>query len=180
VARIFERRGARGPTVLVLPEAAFALLRHVVSELGEMIGASAPGPVTDRLFPRAYLDPTEEEAEREWQALVHDDLARGRIEAVAAVIADIDAARPAGRGLAEVALDGDAAETRWLTVLNDCRLALGTVLDAREDEPLEFPADDPRAASVEVYEFLGAVQDDLLAVLEGDLPEEGTEPDPLY
>ena len=42
---------------------------------------SSVDAVTQRLFPRAYLDPTEEEAESQWQELVHDDLVEARLDA---------------------------------------------------------------------------------------------------
>ena len=125
----------------------------------------APGDaVRRRLFPRAYLDPTEEEAEAEWQRLVHGDLVDGRRAALETV----------GRTLAhstqhkdryELVLSDEEAEA-WLVVLNDARLALGTVLDVTEaTDPSAFDPDHPDAGSFAVYWWLGLVQEHLVAAL---------------
>ena len=70
-----------GPTdalVLTLLEGEVALLSDVAGRARALSSCNptATTPATERLFPRAYLDPTEEEAETEWQSLVHDDLVR--------------------------------------------------------------------------------------------------------
>ena|SRR5690349_17892142 len=180
MAELFERRKKDRRLVLSLPAQVAVLLRQVVVELGEMFAAPTPGAVSDRLFPRAYLDPTEEQAETQWQDLVHDDLVQGRAEAVAAVAAAIDGATPARNDWVTIVIDGDDAETQWLTLLNDARLALGTVLGVTQDDPLAFADGDPRAATAEVYSLLGAIQDDLIDVLLDDLPEAGTAGEPEY
>jgi hypothetical protein len=180
VAELFERRKKDRRLVLSLPAQAAVLLRQVILELGEMFAAPTPGAVSDRLFPRAYLDPTEEEAETQWQDLVHDDLVQGRADAVAAVAAALDGATPGRNDWVTIVIDGDDAEMQWLTLLNDARLALGTILGVSQDEIMTFADGDPRAATAEVYHLLGAVQDDLIDVLLGDLPEEGTAGEPQY
>ena len=45
-------------------------------------------PARSRLFPRAYLDPTEESEEAEWQALVHPELLRERLDALELITGD--------------------------------------------------------------------------------------------
>jgi len=170
----FKRRKRDGRVVVTLPAAAVQLVRQIVGELGDVIASPPPGEVANRLFPRAYLDPTEEQAEQQWQSLVHDDLVRARLAAVSAMVADLDTASPTTRDRVEIVLDRDA-ETRWLTVLNDARLTLGTALGVTEDEPLEFPDDDPRAAGADVYALLSALQGELVEVLLDDLPETGTD-----
>ena len=88
-------------------------------------------PVLERLFPRAYLDPTEEEAEAEWQRLVHDDLVDGRRQALATVERTLAGAM-VRRGRFELTLNEEQAQA-WLAVINDARLALGTRLEVTED-----------------------------------------------
>ena len=44
----------------------------------------------ERLFPKAYLDPTEEGREREYAALVHADLMRSRLDRLAEVVATLE------------------------------------------------------------------------------------------
>jgi hypothetical protein len=180
MGELFQRRKKDRRLVLTLPAQVAVLLRQVVVELGDMFAAPTPGAVSDRLFPRAYLDPTEEEAEVQWQDLVHDDLVQGRAAAVAAIAAALDGATPGRKDWVTIVIDGDEAETQWLTLLNDARLALGTVLGVTQDDPLVFPEGDPRAATAEVYYLLGAVQDDLIDVLLDDLPEAGTAGEPQY
>ena len=56
------------------------------------------GDVRDRLYPRAYLDPTEETAQGEYDALVHDDLVRARRDAFAVIVDRLESAAPNNRG----------------------------------------------------------------------------------
>ena len=100
-------------------------------------------PVRDRLFPRAYLDPTADEDERGWQAAVHGDLVKQKSEAVEALIASLDVDLPKGDRHLEVALDGPTVE-QWAAALNDVRLALGVVLEIT-DEEINVSRRDPRA-----------------------------------
>ncbi len=172
--RPVKRRRRDGRVVVTLPAPVAQLLGQVVAELGEVFASPPAGDVMNRLFPRAYLDPTEENAEQEFQSVVHDDLVRSRVDAVAAMVADLEAATPASSDRVEIVLDNEA-EHRWLTVLNDARLTLGTVLGVTEDEPLDFPDDDPRAAGADMYALLSALQGELVEVLLDDLPETGTD-----
>ena len=176
---VFNRRKRDRVLVCTLPEPYAELLKQIVRELAEMIAAPPPGDVTDRLFPRAYLDPTEEEAEQEWQSFVHDDLVRAKADALEGVLADLNGARPAGAERVAIELD-EEGESRWLTVLNDARLTLGTVLGVSEEEELAFPPDDPRAIRAEIYEVLTDLQHDLVDVLLAEQPEAGTAGEPEY
>jgi len=159
-----------GTLQLTLPEGFVDVLVDVFDDLASFLDAPPPGAVTDRLFPTAYLDPTEEAAEREWQAAVHDDLARGRAEGARTLIEQLRAARRRA-GAVEVHVAGDDAEILWLTVLNDARLAMGTSLGVEAERDLEFPPDDPRAGLVEVYDALTALQFELVEALSAALPE---------
>jgi hypothetical protein len=174
MARLFERRRKDGHVVVTLPEDAVTLLKQVVSEVAQVVAAPPEGELKERLYPRAYLDHTEEDAERQWQDLVHDDLVQSRVGAVTSVIADLDDAAATGRDNVEIVLDDDA-QTRWLTALNDARLTLGTLLGVSEEEPLEFAADDPRATTAAVYELLGEIQADLVDTMLSGLPKEGSD-----
>ncbi|MBV8950924.1 MAG: DUF2017 family protein, partial [Actinobacteria bacterium] len=100
------RRNRRGELVARLRPEELALLRGLPNELRALIddpvpadpdviradpeGDAAPEaaePIDDavrrRLFPIAYLDPTEEDAEQEWQRIVHPELVRSKLEALA-------------------------------------------------------------------------------------------------
>ncbi len=169
--RTFKRR-RDGRLVVTLPEDAVLVLRQITDDLGQMVAAREPGPVTDRMFPRAYLDPTEEAAEHDWEELVHDDLSQSRNEALHALLADLDGAERTKGDRMQMVLDPDG-EARWLTALNDARLALGTLLGVTEDEGPEYPEDDPRAAGAHIYVFLTALLGDLVEVLLDETPESG-------
>lgn len=177
MTRPFKRRRRDGKLVVTLPVPVVELLRQVVDELSDVVAAPPEGAVGDRLFPRAYIDPTEERAEQDWQELVHDDLVRSRTEAIRAVLSDLDAGTPKGRDDIETVLD-EAAEGRWLTVLNDARLALGTAIGVTEDEPPVLADDDPRATGFQVYALLTHIQSELVEVLLGEIPPEGSGDDP--
>src|SRR5262249_45052113 len=138
---LWFRRGKRDTVVCRVPAEIAEGLAEILSQVEEGRRAPQPRPVTDRLFPRASLAPPEEPAGREWQWLVHDDLAQGRIDALAATVGELRDAPRVSRGDIEVALDDESA-MRWCLVLNDARLMLGTALDVRDDEDLEFDADD--------------------------------------
>jgi hypothetical protein len=167
VPRTFKRRKRDGSIVVTLPDAARAILVHVLDDIASVVAEPPVGDVADRLYPRAYLDPTEESAEQQWQALVHDELVKSRVQAIAATRVELEGSQP-------IALDEDGA-TRWLTVLNDARLTLGTILGVTEEEPLVFAPDDPRAAASDVYALLTALQGDLVEVLLGELPATGVD-----
>ena len=68
----------------------------------------------------AYLDPTEETAQAEYDALVHDDLVHSRKRALLSIVEGLDGATPNGRGEIEITLGPDE-ELQWLTAVNDAR-----------------------------------------------------------
>ena len=153
------RRG-RGDTLILSlapEEAQFLALLPV--ELREVFDGPLNDPAGRRLFPRAYLDPTEEEAETEWKAMVHPDLMRQRLDALATVTASLGRATRQGDFM-ELALEPDDVHA-WLGVLNDVRLVLGTRLEITEDE-WEIEADDPRAGAFGVYAWLSQLEQDLV------------------
>ena len=71
---------------------------------------------------------------------------------------------PTGGGVVE--LGEDDAEA-WIAALNDMRLALGTLLDIGPDTPEIFPAGDPRAPHLGVYQWLTGLQEYLVLGLMG-------------
>lgn len=122
-------------------------------------------PVRERLFPRAYLDPTEETAEMTWAAFAHPELLESRVNTLIMMIDSLkrlDVAPPdrdAGN-LKMVLLSPEETEC-WLKGLNDLRLALGTKLDITEDDQVISP-DDPHSQLRDIYHWLTALQQELL------------------
>jgi len=157
-----DRRGSS--VVLTLHVREVEVLQTVFADLGRMFSDhSSVDVVTQRLFPRAYLDPTEEDAERHWQELVHDDLVESRLTSMTDVVRSLDSALPV-RGMRdgrELVL-GDALVAHWIGVLNDARLAVGTALNVTAE--WDFDALDPDDPSYELHalyawmtELLGAL-----------------------
>jgi hypothetical protein len=163
------RRDRSGQVALRFEPIEIETLAGVVADLRAVVEAGAgDDPVSRRLFPRAYLDPTEEEAEVEWQALVQPDLLRVRLDALTAVTDGLEGAVPARHGDLEIVLD-EQSEAQWLGVLNDARLALGTALDVTEETELrDFAADDPGRDQFLLYSALTSLQGELIEALLGE------------
>jgi uncharacterized protein DUF2017 len=162
------RRLRAGAIEVALAEPEADVLRHLRSELLTVLdadGARQP-QVWERLFPRAYLDATEEEAEREWQRLVHSDLLEGKRRALDVVSGSLEGGTTR-RGRVSARLDPEEAHA-WLTALTDVRLVLGTSLEITEDVDLASvdPADD-RAPAYHLYGWLTWLQGELVETLMG-------------
>jgi hypothetical protein len=165
----FRRNRSEGFDV-VLEAGEAAVLTRLCEELTTLLSVEegeepeAGDPVLERLFPRAYLDPTEEDAESDWQRLVHGDLLDGRRRALATVEGTLAGAE-LRRNRFELTLSEEQA-LDWLAVLNDARLALGTRLEVTEELDLSgLDPDDPDTAPFAVYWWLGVLEERLIDVL---------------
>jgi len=135
-----------------------------IEELSAAIGAAGPtsppeDPVLARLLPDAYRD--DPEAAGEFRRYTEQGLRSGKVAAAQTVLDTL----PAGGG--HVRLGPEDAQA-WLRALNDVRLAIGTVLGITEDYEDEMEAAswaDPRSAYLEVYHWLGYLQDSLVRAL---------------
>jgi hypothetical protein len=136
--------------------------------LAALVGLSAEpvvppdDPVLARLLPSAYRD--DDAAAAEFRRYTDADLrARKRANAVA-----VRRSLPDGGGRLE--LDRDQCD-QWLECLNDLRLALGTALGVTEDtDPEEYDEGHPARQALEVYGWLGWVQESLLSCVEPRVP----------
>ena len=165
MSRFKRLRGGR--LQATLDPAEVDLLSALPDELRTLYESDDPGdPVHDRLFPRAYLDPTQEEAEDEWQQMVHPELLRERLEALDLIVASLRRGAE-HRDKLRVELSEDETQA-WLGVLNDTRLALGTRLGVTEETDYSRldPAD-PSTASYAMYMWLTELQGDLVETLLG-------------
>jgi hypothetical protein len=185
VAR-FKRK--KSGIVITVDPMMSALLTQVIGELFEVIGplpeptegaawardlglagvgdapaASSPqDPVTARLFPDAYRD--DDEAAQDFRRFTEEELRATKAAHAKRLLSSL----PKEGGTLTLDEDDSAA---WLGALNDARLALGTSLEITEDTSYELAvleADEPRAVRLQVYLWLGELQESLLFALAGD------------
>lgn len=132
------------------------------AELGEE-PLDTSDPVLARLFPSAYTD--DADAEADFRRYTESTQRRTKIEQAGVVLAAIRAGRE-GRGRVLIPA---AATQAWLQTVSALRLSLAVRLgietadDAARLEALE--EDDPRAFVHHVYEWLGYFVESLLAKL---------------
>ncbi len=169
MSRRFTRKG--DVVRLTLSEPERDLLRRLPEELRtSYVSDDADDAIAARLFPNAYLDPTEEAREREWQALVRPELLREKLAALELVVASLDVVEAGKRGRFVVEL-GDDDVAALLGVLNDARLALGTTLGVTDDEDFsEMHPTDERFPSYAAYGWLTYLQGELIETLLGEMP----------
>lgn len=124
-------------------------------------------PALSRLLPDAYRasqDPDfdVEQAAGEFRRYTEGDLRAGKRAQAAAVLAHLSALPAGGR----LRLDRAGADA-WLGTLNDLRLVLGTRLEVTEETGGQPPPDDEdRAHALQVYAWLGWLQESLLDCLD--------------
>jgi hypothetical protein len=133
------------------------LMSMLLDELDAVLEGEAEtdGAVLERLYPAAYRD--DPEAETEFRSLTESSLRTGRSERIAACRADL-------AGSSDIDLSDPDAARRWIQVVNDVRLALGTRLGITEDDEPDLNPTDPAAQPWIIYYWLTGVQD---AVVQG-------------
>jgi Domain of unknown function (DUF2017) len=147
-------RTRAGTIRVTLPESEIDLLRHLLPQLRELLTEGSDERVR-RLFPTAYVDDVE--AQAEFDRLMRDDLVASRLAAIATVEASL--------GVEEITDDQLEA---WMSSVNSVRLVLGTMLDASEELDLEQVAeDDPDIEGYVLYGYLGYLLDEMVTVALG-------------
>lgn len=127
-------------------------------------GLAPDDPVRQRLFPDGYQDdPAAAAAFRDMTEHTLHEERLGRAQQCLAELADLS--RDSRRR--DITLPNAAAQ-RWLQVLNDMRLAMGTRLGVTEEDDFDVDPGDPVARPRALYAYLTAVQDSLVrAVMRG-------------
>ena len=118
-------------------------------------------PVRQRLYPAGYTDVEAADAFRE---LTESTLRQDRSERVGQCLAELLTGRSLRR--TEVTVDADGTQ-RWLRVLNDMRLTVGTRLGIREDDDYVLDEHDPHLQLRARYLWLTALQDTVVTTLMG-------------
>ncbi len=157
---MFRRRVTRtsaGEFRLRLGEDERQVLRSLPGQLRQLMGEDPDDPSLRRLFPPAYPDDPEHEAE--YRRLMGDELRDKRLAAMAVLERTADAER----------LSEEEALS-WLSALNDLRLVLGSRLDVtEEDVGAEVDPSDPRAAGLALYGYLSWLEEQLVEALASTL-----------
>jgi len=132
-----------------------AFLAGLPSQLRDLLDNDDPS--LRRLFPTAYHDDPERDAE--FQRLMRDDLIARRTE-TAQVLQDTAES------------DTISAEElgMWMNAVNDLRLVLGTQLDVSEGMDMDdLTDDDPRLPQFAVYGWLSMLLEQIVQALTGQL-----------
>ncbi len=145
------KRTRAGTYRVELPTEERDLLRHLLPQLRELITAPPEDPRVRRLFPTAFPDDPEKEAE--YRRFMHEELVASRTAAIDTVEASIEAKE----------LD-EAQAAAWMTSLNSVRLVLGTMLDVSEETDVAMVGDeDPDVQAYALYAYLSLLLEELLA-----------------
>jgi hypothetical protein len=119
-------------------------------------------PVLQRLLPDAYAD--DDGAAADFRRYTDAELRATKRAHATVVLETVLETLPPGGGA--LVLDREQADA-WLGALNDMRLALGTSLGVTEDtDEDDFPDDHPARQALEVYGWLGWLQESLLSCLD--------------
>jgi Domain of unknown function (DUF2017) len=127
-------------------------------------------PVLARLFPTAY--PDDEEAAGEFRRFTEGALRDGKARSASLIIDQLEeAGLPPELDEDGLWLDvelGAGEANAWMRSFTDIRLALATRLgieEGDEDYWVSLPDDDPRTHVHDIYEWVGYLQETLVAAL---------------
>lgn len=160
------RNRRRGGPVEAIGDGTFALnlsaqdretMASLVDQLDELVASGPADPRLRRLFPVAYHDDPERDAE--YQLLMHDELRRSRAASIATVREVLASSAP----LEASQLHG------FMIVMNSLRLVLGTLLDVDESTDTDdIDTDDPLFGQAQLYGYLGWLLEWTIAALTGE------------
>src|SRR3954451_3366603 len=148
------KRLRSGRFTLRIPDEERDLLRRVPGQLRELLGTDEPS--LRRLFPPAYLDDPEKDAD--YQRLMREELLVRHEAALTIMEETVDAT------------DLDESQlTAWMSALNELRLVLGTRLDVSEDDDFNAHLDPENelAPAYALYGYLGWLQEEVVTALAG-------------
>ena len=147
------RRTRSGAYRLDLPAEERDVLRSLLPQLRTLLEAPPDDPRVRRLYPTAFPDDPEKEAE--YQRYMREELVASRSAAIEAVEATLDARE----------LD-EAQAQAWMSSVNSVRLVLGTLLDVSEELEIDaLPDDDPDIQTYALYAYLSLLLEELVAAV---------------
>jgi hypothetical protein len=122
------------------------LLMRLMNELRELLTGPDDNELIRRLFPVAY--PEDDEKEAEYQRLMRDELVTSRLASIDAVIRTIAPTTTRSRELLD---EGEVIAL--LQSINAIRLVLGSMLDITDDDSADA-ADAASSPEHHLYDFL--------------------------
>jgi Domain of unknown function (DUF2017) len=147
------KRARNGNIQLALPDHEREVVRRMLPQLRELLTLGANDDRTKRLFPVAFHD--DPEAEAEYQRFMHPELVASRLAAIDLVETSLD----------RTELSEEEA-VAWMQSVNGVRLVLGTLLDVDEELDIEGVADDdPDVQGYAIYAYLSGLLDELVRAL---------------
>jgi Domain of unknown function (DUF2017) len=120
-----------------------ALLVRLMGELEALLTSEGDNALLLRLFPVAY--PEDDEKEAEYQRLMREELVTSRLSAIESVRTTLDPERT------DLLSEGETIA--FLQSTNAIRLVLGTMLGITDDESAD-DADDATSPEHQLYDFL--------------------------
>jgi hypothetical protein len=139
------------------------LLRGLPDQLRSVLEDAEPDPVTDRLFPPAYRDPSDAERQAEYRRLMQEELVAEKLANLDLVVGTLGRGQLRQRRWTAELTEEEALA--WLGVLNDLRLALGVRLEITDDFDGVVAPDDPDAAAKHLLSYLGWLEEHLVEAL---------------
>lgn len=133
------------------------LLIHLMGELRELLTGPGDDPLLDRLFPEAYPEDAEKEAE--YQRLMRGELVESRVAAIDSVTTALGPDGP------PVLTEGETFA--FLQSINAVRLVLGSMLGITDDESAD-KADERDTPEHHLYDFLSWILEWTVRSLSGE------------
>jgi len=136
----------RGGWRITLDDEERNLLVRLIGELRALLTGPEDNELLRRLFPVAY--PEDEEKEAEYQRLMREELVASRLAAIESVSRTID---PAGDRARQLLDEGETIA--FMQSINAIRLVLGSMLGITDDESAD-DADTADSPEHNLYDFL--------------------------
>ena len=134
-----------------------ATLLGFVDQLASILGSGPDDTRLRRLYPTAYHNDPEHDAE--YQGYMRDELTQSRATSIA-VVKEV---------LQSTELISAAQLHAFMTVLNNLRLVLGTLLDVGEDDfEDDIDENDPAFGQWQLYGYLGWLLEWTISALSGE------------
>ena len=124
-----------------------SLIREELADLRARLEGDLDDPALERLFPPAYAEAADDEAE--YRRLMRGDLLSGHLESLRVFEETLD----------KTAI-GESEAAAWLGAMNQLRLVLGTELDVTDDTFIDdIDRSDPQARELALYAYLTWLQE---------------------